>query len=49
VALGESDALAWREGKVSRGRGDGGRRGASPVIVAKGEGKGWLRRRNCRR
>jgi hypothetical protein len=48
VALGESDAQAWREGKVSRERGGGGRRGASPFIVAEG-GEGWLRQRNCRR
>jgi hypothetical protein len=38
VALGESDAQAWREGKVSRGRGGGGRRGASLFIVAEGGG-----------
>jgi hypothetical protein len=36
VALGESDAQAWREGKVSRRRGGGGRRGASPFMVAEG-------------
>jgi hypothetical protein len=48
VALGESDAQAWREEKVSRGRGGGGWRGASPFIVAEG-GEGWLRRRNCQR
>jgi hypothetical protein len=40
VALSESDAQAWREGKVSRGRGGGGRRGASPFIVAEGGGRG---------
>jgi hypothetical protein len=43
VALSESDAQAWREGKVSRERGGGARWGASPFLVAEG-GKGWLRR-----
>jgi hypothetical protein len=36
VALGESDAQAWREGKVSRERGGGGRWGASSFLVAEG-------------
>jgi hypothetical protein len=36
VALGESDAQAYREGKVSRRSGGGGRLGASPFVVAEG-------------
>jgi hypothetical protein len=32
VVLGESDAQAWREGKESRGRCGGGRRGSSLII-----------------
>jgi hypothetical protein len=36
VALDESDAQAWREGKVSRGRGGGGRQGLS----GRGGGRG---------
>jgi hypothetical protein len=43
VALSESDAQAWREGKVSRGRGGGGRRGASPFIVVEGGGEGVVK------
>jgi hypothetical protein len=38
VALGESDAQAWRAGKESRGRGGGGRQGSSLFIVAEGGG-----------
>jgi hypothetical protein len=38
VALSESDAQAWREGKESRGRSGGGRRGSSLFIVAEGGG-----------
>jgi hypothetical protein len=34
VALSESDAQAWREGKVSRGRCGVGRRGSSLFIGA---------------
>jgi hypothetical protein len=40
VALGESDAQAWRAGKESRGRGGGGRQGSSLFIVAEGGGGG---------
>jgi hypothetical protein len=36
VALGDNDVQAWREGKESRWRGGGGRRGASPFIEAEG-------------
>jgi hypothetical protein len=36
VALGESNAQAWREGKESRGRCGGGRRGSSLFIGAEG-------------
>jgi hypothetical protein len=35
VALSESDAQAWREGKEGRRRGGGGWRGSSLFIVAK--------------
>jgi hypothetical protein len=40
VALGESYTQAYREGKVSRGSGGGGRLGASAFVVAEGGGKG---------
>jgi hypothetical protein len=40
VALGESDAQAWREGKVSRREGRWRTAGASPFIVAEGGGRG---------
>jgi hypothetical protein len=36
VVLGESDAQAWREGKESRGRCGGGRRGSSLLIGVEG-------------
>jgi hypothetical protein len=50
VALSESDAQAWREGKESRGRCSGGPWGSSLFIGAKRGGSGrWLRRRNGRR
>jgi hypothetical protein len=41
VALGESIAQAWREGKESRGRASAGRRGSSLFIVAN-RGGGWV-------
>jgi hypothetical protein len=39
VALSESEAQAWREGKESRGMGGGGRWGSSLFILAEGEGR----------
>jgi hypothetical protein len=45
VALGESDAQAWREGKESKGRCSGGRRGSSLFIGAEGavvKAEEWL-------